>query len=169
MSEGERVPPCRRLALVESRKVLVVLERGDNLTWLSLRNEPSVHLLAVDQLNTYDVLLSDDVVFTRGAYEVLVGGAIDGAEAVEVEVAVKEKPAKKAAAKKATAKKTAAADEEKPAKKAAAPKVDEAEDKAADEADEKPAKKAAPKLEKTEEPAAEAEVVETDAAEEETE
>jgi large subunit ribosomal protein L4 len=64
--------------LVDSRKVLVVLERGDNLTWLSLRNEGSVHLLAVDQLNTYDVLLSDDVVFTKGAYDVFVTGPHSG-------------------------------------------------------------------------------------------
>jgi large subunit ribosomal protein L4 len=51
----------------------VVLERGDDLTWLSLRNVDTVHLLAVDQLNTYDVLLSDDVVFTKGAYDSFVG------------------------------------------------------------------------------------------------
>ncbi len=62
-------------AVTEARRVLVVLERGDNLTWLSLRNAPSVHLLAVDQLNTYDVLLCDDVVFTRGAFDAFVGSA----------------------------------------------------------------------------------------------
>ena len=129
-------------AISEGRRQLVVLQRDDAMTWLSLRNVPNVHLLAVDQLNTYDVLLSDDVVFTKGAYEALVEGGTEGAEVVEVKVA----PAKKAAAKKATA-------DEKPAKKAtakkaAAPKADEAEeaeDKAADEADEKPAKKAAAK------------------------
>jgi len=54
-------------------RTLVVLERGDNLTWLSLRNVDTVHLLAVDQLNTYDVLLSDDVVFTKAAYDAFVG------------------------------------------------------------------------------------------------
>jgi large subunit ribosomal protein L4 len=64
--------------LVDSRKALVVLERGDNLTWLSLRNEPSVHLLAVDQLNTYDVLVNDDVVFTKGAYDSFVAGRPTG-------------------------------------------------------------------------------------------
>lgn len=95
-------------AISQGTRQLVVLERDDALTWLSLRNVPAVHLLAVDQLNTYDVLLSDDVVFTRGAYEVLVGGALEGAEAVEVEVAVKEKPAKKAAEKKPAAKKAPA-------------------------------------------------------------
>ena len=52
---------------------LVVLERTDTVTWLSLRNAPEVHIVAVDQLNTYDVLASDDVVFTQGAYDVLVG------------------------------------------------------------------------------------------------
>ncbi|WP_250444311.1 50S ribosomal protein L4 [Actinotalea sp. C106] len=51
------------------RHVLVVLERGDELTWKSLRNVEQVHLLLADQLNTYDVLVSDDVVFTRGALD----------------------------------------------------------------------------------------------------
>ncbi len=55
------------------RRQLVVLERDDTLTWLSLRNVASVHLLAVDQLNTYDVLVADDVVFTKGAYDAFVG------------------------------------------------------------------------------------------------
>ncbi len=52
-----------------ARRVLVVLDRADRLSWLSLRNEPSVHLLEPGQLNTYDVLVSDDVVFTRQALE----------------------------------------------------------------------------------------------------
>jgi large subunit ribosomal protein L4 len=56
-------------------RTLVVLERGDDLTWLSLRNVDTVHLLAVDQLNTYDVLLSDDVVFTKGAYDAFLSSA----------------------------------------------------------------------------------------------
>jgi large subunit ribosomal protein L4 len=60
--------------IVASRRVLVVLERGDDITWLSLRNEPSVHLLHADQLNTYDVLVSDDVVFTKGAFDAFVAG-----------------------------------------------------------------------------------------------
>jgi large subunit ribosomal protein L4 len=53
---------------------LVVLERADAVTWLSLRNAHEVHILAVDQVNTYDVLASDDIVFTRGAYEAFVNG-----------------------------------------------------------------------------------------------
>ncbi len=51
------------------RHVLVVVERADEVTWKSLRNVEQVHLLHPDQLNTYDVLVSDDVVFTRGALE----------------------------------------------------------------------------------------------------
>jgi large subunit ribosomal protein L4 len=64
--------------LTSRPRTLVVLERGDNLTWLSLRNVDTVHLLAVDQLNTYDVLLSDDVVFTKAAYDVFVAGPATG-------------------------------------------------------------------------------------------
>ena len=55
-------------------RFLVVLERTDSITWLSLRNAAQVHIVAVDQLNTYDVLASDDVVLTKGAYDVLVNG-----------------------------------------------------------------------------------------------
>jgi large subunit ribosomal protein L4 len=64
------------------RRTLVVLERGDDLTWLSLRNVDTVHLLAVDQLNTYDVLLCDDVVFTKGAFDAFVGARTTGTTAV---------------------------------------------------------------------------------------
>jgi large subunit ribosomal protein L4 len=60
--------------ITTAKRILVVLDREDEVTWLSLRNEPSVHLLAVDQLNTYDVMLSDDVVFTEKAYEAFVAG-----------------------------------------------------------------------------------------------
>lgn len=60
--------------VTESPRVLLVLERRDDLIWLSLRNVDTVHLLALDQLNTYDVLVSDDVVFTKGAFDRLVGG-----------------------------------------------------------------------------------------------
>lgn len=52
-----------------SRRVLVVVDPGDVMTWKSLRNVPSVHLLDSGQLNTYDVLVSDDVVFTEEALQ----------------------------------------------------------------------------------------------------
>jgi len=59
--------------LSDRARYLVVLERTDSLTWLSLRNAGEVHIVAVDQLNTYDVIAADDVVFTRGAYDAFVG------------------------------------------------------------------------------------------------
>jgi len=55
--------------LTDRNRFLVVLERTDAITWLSLRNAQEVHIVAVDQLNTYDVLAADDVVFTKGAYD----------------------------------------------------------------------------------------------------
>ena len=64
--------------LTQRPRTLVVLERGDDMTWLSLRNVDTVHILAVDQLNTYDVLLCDDVVFTKGAYDAFVAGPSTG-------------------------------------------------------------------------------------------
>jgi len=65
-------------SLTDRHNYLVVLERTDTVTWLSLRNAPEVHLVAVDQLNTYDVLASDDVVFSKGAYDAFVSGAAYG-------------------------------------------------------------------------------------------
>ncbi len=49
------------------RPVLVVAHRDDDITWKSLRNVPRVRVLTEDQLNTYDVLASDHVVFTEQA------------------------------------------------------------------------------------------------------
>jgi len=60
--------------LSERRHVLVVLERTDQVSWKSLRNLEQVHLLVPDQLNTYDVLVSDDVIFTQGALETFLEG-----------------------------------------------------------------------------------------------
>jgi large subunit ribosomal protein L4 len=66
--------------LAGGRRQLVVLLRDDALTWLSLRNVASVHLIAVDQLNTYDVVASDDVIFTKGAYDAFVSGTASSSE-----------------------------------------------------------------------------------------
>lgn len=74
----------KALASVSERgNFLVVLERTDTVTWLSLRNAPEVHIVAVDQLNTYDVLASDDVVFTQGAYDAFVNANSGAAKATE--------------------------------------------------------------------------------------
>ncbi len=80
--EGE-VPSTRTAAATvarvsQRRHVLVVLEREDALNWKSLRNVPAVHLLVPDQLNTYDVLISDDVVFTEGALRTFLAGPVRG-------------------------------------------------------------------------------------------
>jgi large subunit ribosomal protein L4 len=59
-------------AITQAKSVLIVVADTDELTWLSLRNAPEVHLLDSGQLNTYDVLCSDDVVFTQEAYDQVV-------------------------------------------------------------------------------------------------
>ncbi|MDG9704426.1 50S ribosomal protein L4 [Streptomyces sp. DH37] len=58
----------------ERKNVLLVAERTDEAAWLSARNLPQVHILEPGQLNTYDVLVSDDVVFTQAAFESFVAG-----------------------------------------------------------------------------------------------
>jgi len=59
--------------LTEARRVLVVLSSTDELNWVSLRNEPRAHLIESGQLNTYDVLVADDVVFTKDALDEFLG------------------------------------------------------------------------------------------------
>ena len=67
---------ARLLAALSTRPhVLVVAERTDAASWKSLRNNESVHLIAPGQLNTYDVLVSDDVVFTEAALTSFLAGS----------------------------------------------------------------------------------------------
>ncbi|MBB4686469.1 50S ribosomal protein L4 [Amycolatopsis jiangsuensis] len=65
-------------AVTQAKRVLVVLHRDDELSWVSLRNLPELHLIWADQLNTYDVLVNDDVVFTKAAYDAFVAGPARG-------------------------------------------------------------------------------------------
>ncbi|MEU6082099.1 50S ribosomal protein L4 [Streptomyces sp. NPDC047108] len=58
----------------ERKNLLLVVDRADEAAWLSARNLPQVHILEPGQLNTYDVLVSDDVVFTKAAFESFVAG-----------------------------------------------------------------------------------------------
>ncbi len=67
--------------LSERPHVLVVVERADTVAWLSLRNATHVHALVPDQLNTYDVLVSDDIVFTEGALAEFLAGPAKGSVA----------------------------------------------------------------------------------------
>jgi large subunit ribosomal protein L4 len=107
--------------LSDRKNVLVVLDRTDLVSMKSVRNLADVHVLAVDQLNTYDVLCADDILFTKAAYETFTG--------LEVAVDAKaDKPAKKVEAvanadKPAKAEKPAKAD--KPAKAEKPAKADE--------------------------------------------
>ncbi|KUM30447.1 MULTISPECIES: 50S ribosomal protein L4 [Glutamicibacter] len=59
-------------SLTERKNLLVVIDRANDVAALSVRNLDLVHVLYVDQLNTYDVLVSDDVVFTKAAFDALV-------------------------------------------------------------------------------------------------
>jgi large subunit ribosomal protein L4 len=68
----------------DRKHVLVVLTRDDASTWRSLRNVGRVHLLTPDQLNTYDVLVSDDIVFTREAFDDFLAGPTTGKSATAV-------------------------------------------------------------------------------------
>jgi len=72
--------------------VLAVLTRAEDASWLSLRNLPEVLVLAPDQLNTYDVLTNDHIVFSEGALAAFLAGptAGKGAKAVASESEVTE-------------------------------------------------------------------------------
>jgi large subunit ribosomal protein L4 len=99
-------------SITEAKRLLLVLTRDEDVNWVSARNLPNVHILAPDQLNTYDVLVNDDVVFSRSALDAFLAGPIrGGAKAVaresEVTEAPKAKPAKAKEAKPAKAKKEA--------------------------------------------------------------
>src|SRR5687768_4808691 len=65
-------------AVTQAKRVLIVLDRDDVLNWVSLRNVPQVHLIEAGQLNTYDVLISDEVVFTEAALAEFVEGRNKG-------------------------------------------------------------------------------------------
>ena len=143
--------------LSERKNLLVVVERQDVTSWTSLRNLENVHVLVPDQLNTYDVLCADDVVFTQGALSTFLAGPTKGRsvtaavsevvvdEAAVSEVAVQDapkvaKPAKAAVVKPAKVAKPAKAAAVKPAKAAKSAKAA----KAAKAAAVKPAKVAKP-------------------------
>jgi large subunit ribosomal protein L4 len=105
--------------ITERFHVLVVAERTDELTWKSLRNVEAVHLIAPDQLNTYDVLVSDDVVFTEGALAAFLAGPSRGKAAEQlgdaVDTLAQETPATAAPSRRTPKKAAAGAGETKPA------------------------------------------------------
>jgi large subunit ribosomal protein L4 len=83
---ASRAPSTKAAAvlaeLAPTKNVLVVIERGDELTLKSVRNLGYVHVLEVDQLNAYDVLVSDDIVFTKAAYDAFVASKAAATEEV---------------------------------------------------------------------------------------
>ena len=92
--EGDTPSTKTALAVIASvapKNALVVLARNEDTAALSLRNAPTVHVLFVDQLNTYDVLIADDVIFTKAALDAFLAGPVAGksvkAVAKESEVA----------------------------------------------------------------------------------
>ena len=58
--------------IAPAKRFLVVLTRDEELSQRAVRNIPTVHVLRVDQLNAYDVLVSDDIVFSTAALEAFV-------------------------------------------------------------------------------------------------
>ena len=65
-----------------TKRALVVIERSDEVTIKSVRNLAYVHVLTFDQLNAYDVLVSDDIVFTKAAYDAFVASKAGATEEV---------------------------------------------------------------------------------------
>ncbi len=69
------------IALLESLgtegRVLVVIADGDEITWKSFRNLQQVHVITASELNPYDVLVADILLFSR---DTLPGGESPAAE-----------------------------------------------------------------------------------------
>lgn len=104
-------------AVTTRHRVLVVIDRGDDVTAKSLRNLTGLVLLTFDQLNTYDVIKSDDVVFTKAAFDAFVAArSAEGVDTIKLSAAAVEASAAPAPAKpKAKPAKAAAAKADEPA------------------------------------------------------
>ncbi|AEG80936.1 MULTISPECIES: 50S ribosomal protein L4 [Corynebacterium] len=66
--------------ITDRRNVLLVVGREDTTAQKSARNLPGVHILFADQLNTYDVLKSDDVVFSVEALNTFINRVTGAAQ-----------------------------------------------------------------------------------------
>lgn len=79
---GETPSTKAALATLKSvascEKVLVVLGRDEDVAWLSLRNVATVHAISADQLNAYDVLCAEEIVFTQAALDAFLAGPTKG-------------------------------------------------------------------------------------------
>ena len=74
----------------DRKNILVVLARSEDVAWRSLRNAENTHLICNDQLNAYDVLVADDIIFSESAIREFIAGPVKATSAVarerEVEV-----------------------------------------------------------------------------------
>jgi large subunit ribosomal protein L4 len=79
---GEKPSTKAAIKAIESLalegNLLIAIDRADDVSAMSLRNVPAIHVLYVDQLNTYDVLCSDQVVFTSASLDVFLAGPASG-------------------------------------------------------------------------------------------
>ena len=62
----------------DRKNLLVVVSRQEDAAWRSLRNAEDLHLLVPDQLNAYDILKSDDMVFSQAAINAFLAGPVSG-------------------------------------------------------------------------------------------
>jgi large subunit ribosomal protein L4 len=68
----------------DRKNLLVVVSRNEDNAWKSLRNADDLHLLVPDQLNAYDILKSDDMVFSESAIKDFLAGPVKGKSATAV-------------------------------------------------------------------------------------
>ncbi|MDR2929607.1 MAG: 50S ribosomal protein L4 [Propionibacteriaceae bacterium] len=73
-------------AIGDYKSVVVVLHRDEDVAWLSLRNVANAHAIAVDQLNVYDVISNQMIVFTKPALDEFLARVPGGLVAAEVDV-----------------------------------------------------------------------------------
>ena len=66
----------------DRKNLLVVLSRSEDHAWRALRNAENTHLIVNDQLNSYDVLVADDLVFTESAIREFIAGPAKAVTAV---------------------------------------------------------------------------------------
>jgi large subunit ribosomal protein L4 len=68
----------------DRKRALIVLSRSEESAWVKLRNVDGLHLIASDQLNAYDVVVADDVVFSHDAIKEFVAGPTKGSSVTAV-------------------------------------------------------------------------------------
>ncbi len=71
----DAVAALKAVGVADGERVLLVLARDDEVAWKSFRNlGERVGMVAVEELNTYDVLVSDRVLFTSATLQAFSAG-----------------------------------------------------------------------------------------------